>query len=100
MWKKKNTKKWESPKCETENGARSLHDAALSFDFLHLQSEVGNSDWQTILTKDYFYHRSCYREICKERVVTPVISNDAETVFEKLPTFIEEKVVVGVKHFE
>ena len=86
-------------KCETENGARSLHDAALSFDFPHLQSEVGNSEWQTILAKEYSYHRSCYREICKKRVVRPVVSSDADTVFRALTAFIEEKVIVGCEVF-
>ena len=41
-------------KCETQNGARSLHDAALSFHFPQLQTEVGNSEWQTILAKNIF----------------------------------------------
>ena len=82
-------------KCKTENGARSLHDAALSLDFPHLQSEIGNAEWQMILAKEYYYHMSCYREICKKRVVKPVVSSDAETVFHELAAFIEEKVIVG-----
>ena len=42
---------------------------------------------------------SCFREICKKGAVTPVVSSDAEIVFQKLATFIEEKVVVGCEVF-
>lgn len=71
MWGERKTAKggsgyiYESLGKKTENGARSLQDAALSLDFPDFQSEVGSSKWQTILAKEYFYHRSCYREICK-----------------------------------
>ncbi|XP_046862226.1 uncharacterized protein LOC124455617 [Xenia sp. Carnegie-2017] len=82
-------------KCETEDGARSLHNAALLLHFPHLQTEVGNSEWQTILVKKYFYHRSCYREVCKKRKTKPVASSNAETVFQELSAVIEEKVILG-----
>ena len=81
-------------KCETENGARSLHNAALSLHFTHLQTEVENSEWQTILAKKYFYHRSCYREICNERMTKPVASSNAKTVFQELSAVIEEKIIL------
>ena len=62
------------------------------FDFPHLQTEVGNSEWQTILAKEYFHHRSCYGEICKNCKTKLVASSNAETVFQELPAVIEEKV--------
>ena len=80
-------------KCQTENGARCLHAAALSLDFPHLHAEVAGSEWQAILAREYFYHRSCYKEISKKR--KPVVSSDAESVFNELIAFIEEKVITG-----
>ncbi len=71
-------------KCETENGARSLHNAALSLDFPHLQSEIGNSEWQTILA------------IMSSK---SVVWSNAETIFHDLTASIEEKVIVGCDVF-
>ena len=82
-------------KCETENGARTLQQAAELNEYPLLQAKVLGSDWQTILAMEFFYHRSCYRGICKKRTANAVPSNDAEKVFQKLTEVIEEKVILG-----
>ena len=79
-------------KCETENGAQTLQQAALSLDYPHLQAEIGNAGWQSILAKEYFYHRSCYREICRKQVVKPVALSKADQVFHELTALIEEVI--------
>ena len=80
-------------KCVTENGARSLKQASVSNDFPFLHTEFAGTDWQTILTKEYFYHRSCYRSIVKKRDSNDTFSSDADKILQELIAIIEERVI-------
>ena len=80
--KRKTAKGWSGyetlQKCETENGARTLQQAAVSLGYPNLLAQIGEAEWQAILAREYFYHRSCYRDICKKREVKPGVSSDAD----------------------
>ena len=80
-------------KCVTENSTRTLQRAAASEEFPCLPREISNSDCETIIAKEYFYHRSCYRKIIIRQKEANQSENIADDVFSKLLKQVEEKVI-------
>ena len=65
-------------KCVTENGAETLMQQAEKDDeYPSLRAEVAGVDWQTIIAREYYYHKSCYKKLAKKRVPkrTVVVDN-------------------------
>ena len=65
-------------KCITENGAETLMQQAEKDDeYPSLRAEVAGVDWQTIIAREYYYHKSCYKKPAKKRVPkrTVVVDN-------------------------
>ena len=79
-------------KCVTENGARALQLAPSCEDFPFLQTEVAGIDWQTIVAKEYHYHRSCYRRIVRKREAKTAEKNE-DKIMNEVFKHIEEKVI-------
>lgn len=96
-------------KCVTENGAETLMQQAEKDDeFPSLRAEVAGVDWQTMIAREYYYHKSCYRKLAKKRVPkrTVVVDNadadnadadnaDEDLVFHEVTRHIAEKVIDG-----
>eukprot|EP00794_Sanderia_malayensis_P021054 gene21054-23110_t len=78
-------------KCETENAAKSLKEAAIKHkDNSSLLVELVSVDWEVIVAKEYFYHRTCYRNYTyAERESAPVENNS----FQSLLQYIKEQVI-------
>ena len=53
--------------------------------------EVGTADWQTVLAREVFYHRTCYRDATRTLYVKQGDENDE--IFQELSTFVEEQVI-------
>lgn len=80
-------------KCVTENSARTLHNAAASEKFPCLPPEIRFADCETIIAKEYFYHRSCYRKILFRKKEANKSENIADEAFSALLKQVEEKVL-------
>lgn len=89
-------------KCVTENGAETLQQAENDDEYPSLRAEVAGADWQTIIAREYYYHKSCYKKLAKKRapkkttmVDDVVVDNvDADRVFQEVTRHIAEKVAV------
>ena len=81
-------------KCVTENGARTLQQAGLHDEYPFLQSEVGAGvDWQTIIAREYYYHRSCYKKVVRKRDAKKAAVSATDKVFDEVVKHIEEKLI-------
>lgn len=80
-------------KCETENGAKTLQQAAIASQNSHLCTEIAGGDWQTILAKELFYHRTCYLDITKKRDAKVEKLDHSDKSFQEVIEFIKEKVI-------
>ncbi|CAB4038823.1 Hypothetical predicted protein, partial [Paramuricea clavata] len=89
-------------KCVTENGAETLMQQAEKDDeYPSLRAEVAGVDWQTIIAREYYYHKSCYKKLAKKRVPNADADNadadnaDEDLVFHEVTRHIAEKVIDG-----
>ena len=85
-------------KCVTENGAETLQQAENDDEYPSLRAEVAGVDWQTIIEREYYYHKSCYKKRSKKRAPkkAAVVDNaDADVVFHEITKLIAEKVIDG-----
>ena len=80
-------------KCVTENSARTLQRAAASEKFPCMPPEISFADCETIIAKEYLYHRSCYQKINIRKKEANQTENIAEVAFSKLLKEVEEKVI-------
>ena len=81
-------------KCVTENSARTLQRAAASERFPCIPPEISFADCETIIAKEYLYHRSCYRKIIiRKKDQANQSENIADVAFRKLLKDVEEKVI-------
>lgn len=81
-------------KCVTENGALTLQKAGLDGEYSFLQSRVGaRVDCQTIIAREYYYHRSCYRKVVRKRAAKKATGSATDKVFNEVVKHIEEKLV-------
>jgi hypothetical protein len=78
-------------KCTTENGAKAFQQAAAMSPSKLVSSEIAGCDWQTILARELYYHRSWYTDLTRKRN-TPK-DNCSEKAFQDVKQFIEEKVL-------
>ena len=58
----------------------------------NLYAEVANTDWQMIIARELYYHRTCYRDITRKRYAK---QDHTDVVFQELAAIIEEKVITG-----
>lgn len=78
----------------TENGARTLQQAGLHDEYPFLQSEVGAGvDWQTIIAREYYYHRSCYKKVVRKRDAKKAAVSATDKVFGEVVKYIDEKLI-------
>ena len=47
----------------------------------HLHVEIAGADWKTIIARELFYHRSCYRNITRKPYMK---QDDEDDVFQQL----------------
>ena len=80
-------------KCVTENSARTLQRAAASEKSPCMPPEISFADCETIIAKEYLYHRSCYRKINIRKKEANQTENIAEVAFSKLLKEVKEKVI-------
>lgn len=60
-----------------------------------LHAELAGNDWQTIIAREMFYHRTCYREITRKRDAKQASQDATDKVFLELTAVIEEKIIIG-----
>ena len=87
-------------KCVTENGAETLQQAENDDEYPSLRAEVAGVDWQTIIAREYHYHKSCYKKLSKKRTpkkiaVVDNVDADLDVVFDEVTRHIAEKVIDG-----
>ena len=77
----------------TENGARTLQQTGLHDDPF-LQSEVGvGVVWQTIVVREYYYHRSCYKKVVRKRDAKKAAVSATDKVFDEVGKHVEGKLI-------
>lgn len=96
MCKKQKTAKGNSgyeklQKCQTEYGAKALQEAVVMSPNKHLSAEIAGCDWQTILARELYYHRTCYIDLTRKR--NSKDTNCSEQAFQDVKQFIKEKVL-------
>ena len=86
----------------TKNGAVTLQQAENDDEYPSLRAEVAGVDWQTILAREFYYHKSCYKKLAKKRapktttVVDDLVEDNADEdyVFPEITKYISEKIIV------
>lgn len=84
-------------RCETENAATNLQNAALEkADNAQLVANMTGIDWQVVIAREFHYHKTCFRSYTRQKKI--VSSNKQakplEDQLNKLQEFIEENVIL------
>ena len=80
-------------KCVTENSARTLQRAAASEKFPCIPAEINFANCETIIAKEYFYHRSCCRKIMIRKKEVDQSKNIADIAYSKLLREVKENMI-------
>ena len=89
-------------KCVTKNCAKTLQQEGRYDDYPSLRAEVAGVEWQTIVAREYYYHKSCYKKLAKKQAKrTLALDNadadkaDKDQFFSEVIRYITEKVIDG-----